>query len=659
MDTLLYALNPDGSVRWTRSPTGSSIRSSPAVGSDGTVFVHDDLGLYAYASDGTERWHTTVEFSDVHGSPTIGASGTAYFAHDSTNRLYAVSSDGAVDWSYAMGVHPTDNSTPAVANDGTVHVVDDDGLDAINPDGTLKWKIVNHVPAFFSSPIIGGDGTVYWRAHKTYFAYNSDGSERWRLEVEPYPRGGASTGALASDGTLYIPHSDILSETGGLRAYGNPPPPFLSIGDVGVTETNSGTRQAIFPVTLSATSAQEVRVNYATLNGTAEAPRDFVAASGTLVFAAGQTSTNVEVTVIGDETPESNEGFGVVLSAPQNASLDKALAQGTVIDDDTLGGPARPQASWHEFFAVNALETPYVGDFNGDRLTDIITFTRQNPAAVGDVYVALSEKVKFGPSTKWHDWFAISADEQVVIGDFNGDHKDDIGTWLGKTTRQVYVALTNGAGMSQESVWANAIGFDPSDVLLAGDANGDGKDDLVCFARKQGKVYVALSTGTSFGAPAVWHTFFGVSTYERPRVADVTGDGKADIVTFATDSPTAFGDVYVAVSDGERFVDLDGVPNSSSKWHDWFAINPKEEVRIGDLNQDGKDDYFTFLPPPWGQCYTVLSQGMSMGPNVLWPEEVTPDAKDKPFVGDVNGDGKADVIVIAQGQGKVYVSLAR
>ena len=64
-------------------------------------------------------------------------------------------------------------------------------------------------------------------------------------------------------------------------------------------------------------------------------------------------------------------------------------------------------------------------------------------------------------------------------------------------------------------------------------------------------------------------------------------------------------------------------------------------MRVGDLDGDHRDDFFTFLPAPFGQCYTVLSQGTSMGPSVLWPETIAPSATEVPFVGDLNGDGKA------------------
>ena len=313
------------------------------------------------------------------------------------------------------------------------------------------------------------------------------------------------------------------------------------------------------------------------------------------------------------------------------------------------------QPVWHPFFAVDTRETPYVGDFDGDGRTDIITFTRDNPFAFGDVYVSLSTGTAFEPaSTKWHDFFAINTAEQVVIGDYDGDGLDDIGTWLSTTTRQVYVALSFGTGMAPASVWLGQIGFNPSDVLLAGDANGDGRDDLVLFARTIGKVYVALSNGAGFGAPTQWHGFFAVSTFERPQVGDLNGDGRADIATFATDSPTAFGDVYVAVSDGTKF----GDGGNSAKWHDFFAIRPSEVVRIGDLDGNGRDDFFTFLPPPFAQCYTTLSLGTAMGPNALWPEAVAPASTDVSYAGDADGDGKADIIIFAQGEGKVYVSLA-
>ena len=72
-----------------------------------------------------------------------------------------------------------------------------------------------------------------------------------------------------------------------------------------VTEGNSGTVNADFTVTLSPVSAQTVTVDYATANGTATAPVDYVAVLLTMLsFAPGETSKPVSVMVKGDMSPE-------------------------------------------------------------------------------------------------------------------------------------------------------------------------------------------------------------------------------------------------------------------------------------------------------------------------------------------------------------------
>jgi hypothetical protein len=117
-----------------------------------------------------------------------------------------------------------------------------------------------------------------------------------------------------------------------------PPPPTLSINDVTVTEGNTGSVNAVFMVTLSAASTQQVTVQYATANGTATAGIDYTATSGTLTFAAGQTSRTITVPVLGDSVAEGTETFVVNLSNPVNATIADGQGQGTILDDD--GGPA-------------------------------------------------------------------------------------------------------------------------------------------------------------------------------------------------------------------------------------------------------------------------------------------------------------------------------
>jgi YD repeat-containing protein len=114
------------------------------------------------------------------------------------------------------------------------------------------------------------------------------------------------------------------------------PVPTLTIADASVTEGNSGTSNLTFTLTLSARSGRDVQVQYATANTSATAGVDYAAASGTLTIPAGASSATLAISVFGDGMYEPNEALVVNLSAPVNATLARAQATGTILNDDAF-----------------------------------------------------------------------------------------------------------------------------------------------------------------------------------------------------------------------------------------------------------------------------------------------------------------------------------
>ncbi len=157
------------------------------------------------------------------------------------------------------------------------------------------------------------------------------------------------------------------------------PTPGITVGDLSITEGNpqavSGTGSAVtttpltFTVSLSAASAQPVTVQYATANGTAVVGSDYAAASGTLTFAPGETQKPVTVLVSPDTTAESSETLSLILLSATNATLTKAAATGTIVDDDTLAPNPSPTPNplLTSGIAVTYSQTSDWGTgFNGD-----------------------------------------------------------------------------------------------------------------------------------------------------------------------------------------------------------------------------------------------------------------------------------------------------
>ena len=114
--------------------------------------------------------------------------------------------------------------------------------------------------------------------------------------------------------------------------------PSVSVGDVTVTEGNTGTLNAVFTVTLSAASSQSVTVQYQTADGnagtSATAGTDYQARSGQITIPAGQTSATIAVPINGDRTAENSETFSLRLTDASNAFTADGFGLATILDNE-------------------------------------------------------------------------------------------------------------------------------------------------------------------------------------------------------------------------------------------------------------------------------------------------------------------------------------
>lgn len=237
----LYAINPNGTLRWTFGPKGS-FRNAAAVGADGTIYVGCwDSHLYAINPDGTPKWsYPTVGWAS---GPSIGADGTIYVgtapwlpgADPTPGVLHAINPDGSARWTQdlpgATWWHP------AIAGDGTLIVmctkrVETDALQnavcAVNADGSFKWSYdqnSNWNSRPVTEPVVDADGTAYIGYQSgpgpayAFIAVDASGSLKWTASLNGYPWLGAAIGA---DGTVYVGGRGDTNPDGigGLFAFG-------------------------------------------------------------------------------------------------------------------------------------------------------------------------------------------------------------------------------------------------------------------------------------------------------------------------------------------------------------------------------------------------------------------------------------------------------
>jgi PKD repeat protein len=174
--------------------------------------------------------------------------------------------------------------------------------------------------------------------------------QSWSVDFGDGNSTGLKTGPVSDDiqhtyttpgpytATLTVTDSSGATDTATQSITVNPVPS-ISINDVTQLETTSGTSNFVFTLTLSATSTNDVKVNYATADGTATAGTDYNATSGTLKIPAGTScpgdpSCQITVQVIGSTRYENAKAFTVNLSNPVGATIADGTGTGTILNNN-------------------------------------------------------------------------------------------------------------------------------------------------------------------------------------------------------------------------------------------------------------------------------------------------------------------------------------
>ena len=242
-----------------------------------------------------------------------------------------------------------------------------------------------------------------------------------------------------------------------------------------------------------------------------------------------------------------------------------------------------------------------IGDFNGDGHNDLARVMLERLVIAdgigGGKFAAprldsrgISRKVDriFGePLADWH-----GVDEHPYLaGDVNGDGRDDLVkitntgaiTHLGQTNGRFNSVFTN-LPIATEDGFLNQNKF----TRLLGDFDGDGRQDIVAFGNKTSVFYgkadgtftAGVSFGEAFGSKHGWQ-----QKYYKRMVGDVDGDGKDDIVGISASN------IQIAAGKARGGAPLMGTRGvvTGADWAFYESL-PSNRVHLTDINHDGKAD---------------------------------------------------------------------
>ena len=298
------------------------------------------------------------------------------------------------------------------------------------------------------------------------------------------------------------------------------------------------------------------------------------------------------------------------------------------------GSPGHGDDGGGDRFRPAASTEVAVADFNSDGKADIAsltTFSLNRKLTATSLVIQLGKgDGTFTPASAK----VIAGGSKILAGDFNHDGKQDLAILGVDTAGNTSVTLYAGDGTGKFAPGTSQnIGVLPLANVGAGDVNGDGFSDLVAWNKDS--VYVALNDGTGKLLPAVQNDNPFGTTANPVALGDLDGDGRPELVGVNGNQ------IYLnkAVASTGVYM-LTFIPTLTNQ----IPLAGKRIV-VADVNGDGKNDFIALGDGSVNVALQVAAPGSSVLTFGPWIRTSADADLTRAQVGDVNGDGKADVFL--------------
>jgi hypothetical protein len=471
----------------------------------------------------------------------------------------------------------------------------------------------------------------------------------------------------------------VLASTGALTINGNDGHDAVTIGDAGLTQNVAG-NVAISNVDgrtdLSVDDSADSSGRSITVHSTHSSPSPvttgsivgFTPAGTAITWAAGQLSSLDLNTGSGNDTASisPDETTPITFNAGGSTPVGGSPGNALTLDLTGVNNPVVLPASGvpsGQATAANRQDVAWTG-------VDAFSTSRLSPVLVGYSQFAVGPDAGGGPvAATYNPDGSLSSSKQVfdssvtggvrtAVADFNGDGVNDLAVGIGVGSPDFVEVIDGKTGSVLFQVAPFGGLFTGGVFVAAGDITGDGKAELIVTPDQGGGPRVEIYRGGDF---TLMENFFGIADPDfrggaRAAAGDLNGDGFADLVVSAGFA----GGPRVSVYDGAALT----AGNFVHPVNDFFLFDPSLRngayVAVGDVNGDGLADIIGGAGPGGGPRVLVVS-----GATLLSQGSVA--AVDAPlanfFAGDPNNRGGVRVaaknldgdvfadIVVGDGQG--------